>query len=646
MKGSLKEERKPSVENKAAGADSRTPQEPILPEGKSDRKRKPSQEKAASQIPLLPKELTPETSKNLPLSASSLITALNNTRISPYVFESYDLGPHKVKIQGSTTMFYSPDFSTVKIERSQWLYGKKQIYSQFNKLGHSLSIYSYAGPPATVDDPLQFNLITNNGIILTFSKRKPFRPNVIPKVVPTSQKQTGFEASEKISKEKDIKMGKSKDKIPTSNGKRKGSKYSENIVEQEISEEFVDEEKLSNEVITEPEVTFFYDMKLSCPNSLTVETVVGTDDSNPFYIRQKYISEGPICDKIRDESYRCFLRNGNVLVFNTDETVKILTSDGTIFYCNEFMKPEPPSTPSAETIQDQPIELVNEENIKPKKNKTKGSSEDKKKKVQIGKIQNESKIVENTQEEIEEGGITDIPSRMLSEKSSLWEITDYEILTAHGVRYKVLDGVKEKTDYPLLLRTATDFELCEVFTRREDGTNTLLRNDGSLNVAYPDGTRITSTPIELGDFKWAPEEIEEIQNAAITKSSKESGETDTKGSRLSEGIEMTLSELIETIGDPLDSESLNYDNYDYNLDTEGVIEPFVLIGFSCKIEHPNYATVSYEVPSLSAVITCPKRVEVKVASSGTFRANIQTKTLLEVNPMSIVFEAAICNDCR
>ncbi|KAJ9586339.1 hypothetical protein L9F63_020047 [Diploptera punctata] len=501
---------------------------------------------------------------------------------------------------------------------------------------------------------MTFHFTAKNGTIVAFSKRSAFHPpqveEVPEKIITRVESEVVPEPSIILSK---TKKDKGKDRKISIQEKKKNIKGYKSIALQESVQEKPSKQEILTNYVPGPEVPFFYDMRLSFPNSLTVETVVGTEDSDPFYIRQKYLTKGPVCDQIRDESYRCYLRNGNVLIFLLDGTVKILTPDSTIFLCKKFKKPPPPAPPPQQkpSYIVQPTESKTENENKKSRKRISTTSTDSPKKKRGSKTKKEKVdeyIPEETEEKIEVKEKSKNFQEDISKSPPLWEITDFDILTAHGMKYNVLNGEKKEIDDPLLLRTATDFEMGEVFTRREEGTNTLLTSDGILNVAYPDGTRISTIPQEMGEFEWSAEELKEIDRVAMSSFSKElSKDVGNKSTTNSpeELADVPLSELIESlvISELLKTASSGYYRSQVR---DRALEPFVYISFSCRIDHPNYATVYYKAKNMGASILCPRNMKVKIDKKGVYKIKVGGDTNLEVNPMSITFESSVCSDCE
>lgn len=65
------------------------------------------------------------------------------------------------------------------------------------------------------------------------------------------------------------------------------------------------------------------------------------------------------------------------------------------------------------------------------------------------------------------------------------KVSRYTVLNHDGRQYEVLDDLVVSEHHRLLVRTASDYEVDEKFTRRADGTDMLLNSNGELIVEFP-----------------------------------------------------------------------------------------------------------------------------------------------------------------
>lgn len=171
-----------------------------------------------------------------------------------------------VQFSGIETTYTGPEVCRVRVCLQERLYGKQQLGLHIQQGGHSLHLYSFVCPKPYVERPYTFHAEYQNGIIVAFSERLKF-PGLNP----------GGGAS----------------------GTRLNEPY------------------------------FAYDMKLSYPNGLIVETVMKHIDTG--YIKQRYLTKrNDSSEAVREENSRLFLPNGNIVRMLTENVAQILMPDTSI----------------------------------------------------------------------------------------------------------------------------------------------------------------------------------------------------------------------------------------------------------------------------------------------------------------------------
>lgn len=65
------------------------------------------------------------------------------------------------------------------------------------------------------------------------------------------------------------------------------------------------------------------------------------------------------------------------------------------------------------------------------------------------------------------------------------KVSRYTVLNYDGEQYEVCNDLVVSDQHRLLVRSASDYEVNEKFTRRADGTNMLLNSNGELIVRFP-----------------------------------------------------------------------------------------------------------------------------------------------------------------
>ncbi|XP_046411972.1 uncharacterized protein LOC124175616 [Neodiprion fabricii] len=288
--------------------------------------------------------------------------------------------------------------------------------------------------------------------------------------------------------------------------------------------------------------------RASWPSGLIVEVLPGDGPLGPFYVKQSYVSKGPGCSGILDENYRVFLRDGGIIVFHNDDSVRLLRSSGTVTSCSGFSTQRKDSGDSV-SEDDAFDRTKNSENVK---------------------------------------------------------IRRIVVLEPDGRRYEIYDGEMIRELEGELVRTASDYEVNEKFTRRSDGTNTLINSEGVLTVCFPDGSRITTGPIIAEEpvyCVWTDEELDRFNPINDDETSTE----------------------FESLGESLSRE---------NIPTS---DEFVSIFLSSCMEHENYATVTYDQSKLECTLSMPGSVQVRVSTDAGISITVGGSVSLQVKRNEIVF---------
>nr|CAD7255804.1 unnamed protein product [Timema shepardi] len=316
---------------------------------------------------------------------------------------------------------------------------------------------------------------------------------------------------------------------------------------------------------------FAYNLLVSWPCGLRIETV--KTDYVPMYIKQCRHKKGPECATIKEEVHRCFLTNGNILKFMRNHSVINLCPDGTILTCLSFKK-------QGTMVEDSSIKLGGAEEVKKEDiTKTKNSTISRKRVTHRTEKDSRENLPEETGDESEDF--------KREEESFLWDVTVLQVVAPDGRQFLVREDGSVDDMEPILVRTTTDLETGEVFTRRSDGTKTILRPNGTLIVSFPDESRITSYVTEECDQK----------NFTSRKPH-------------------TFSYLLSPL----------------TLD-----EDFIMVNMDVCMEHPNYAKVKTHGGGLNMEIGMTDGITMKVFEDGTYSTDIRGEINLEVQDQRVVF---------
>lgn len=410
-------------------------------------------------------------------------------------------------------------------------------------------------------------------------------------------------------------------------------------------------------------------LRIVLPTGLQIEIVKTESDVGPFYVRQKYLYKNMTCSKILDEDYRCYLKNGCILIFKLDETVDVLYSNSTIVKCTNFKyvvpivepEPEPEKEIETNTLKDSP-----------KKGKRSSSKSKSKRSTQkpVSKKENKKDKAISKKTTVKDKDLKS-PKRKKKGKSVILEeipiqppspvlMMDKYIISALGECLQTENDVIQSNDMFFTLRTAYDPDNFEFYTYRSDGTNCLHHND-SLIVNFPDGTRIETSceedinvEIDIQNFDYTEiGKVKEFISNAYKKFNmieNHSSETATYVMLNCETIEergsmnFKESSLIEEES----KEALNNiseNGYKTENDIENIIiepkeednveedmdESFDILTMDCNLGHENYATVNYKNRSKQIIIQLPGKVTVIIHGDQRVEVTIDTNTDLMIN---------------
>ncbi|OXU20560.1 hypothetical protein TSAR_015078 [Trichomalopsis sarcophagae] len=209
-----------------------------------------------------------------------------------------------------------------------------------------------------------------------------------------------------------------------------------------------------------------YEIQISWPSGLIIKPMEHQAVDHPFYILQYYTSMGPKRENIKDEKYRKYLHNGDVVKFFYDGSIIVLRPNGTVITVVNFEEADS-DWPSESEMSDESLpEMISRRTA--------------------------HVICESSSETV-----CPTPLR-------------YIALELHGRRYEVLEGRGHRELDRLRASVAEEYSPEEKFARRADGTDALFNADAELIVCFPDGTRIRSScsfEDKLVHCDWSPNEL-------------------------------------------------------------------------------------------------------------------------------------------
>ncbi|RLU23777.1 hypothetical protein DMN91_003985 [Ooceraea biroi] len=359
-----------------------------------------------------------------------------------------------------------------------------------------------------------------------------------------------------------------------------------------------------------------FDFRASWPSGLLIEPTIGDSTKNPFCIRQSYVPKCPGRAGAAREVCRNFLRNGTVLKYLDDNTVVILRPNGVIVTCMDFDEPR---------SHDEFIRQTAETTLKELRRN--GSR-------QSGMAEHGEKVIGSTESHFD-GSIVDIqPTKqhvlsgservivkfrpnwnakltqtipiiesnrgdpLIMEMFVTGKVLRYSVVNYDGRHYEMLNDLLVSEHDRLLVRTISDYEVGEMFTRRADGTDTLLRSNGELIVTFSDGTRIITNYV--------------IEKESIT-------------------CEWSQDELQRYFG------FMTKETKEYN-------DGFVSVLLTFRVEHKDYAIVSYDQSAVGYTLSMPDDLHVSVSGRGHYEVSIEDELNLKTRDDRVLL-TEMCATC-
>ncbi|XP_011870230.1 PREDICTED: uncharacterized protein LOC105563332 [Vollenhovia emeryi] len=348
-----------------------------------------------------------------------------------------------------------------------------------------------------------------------------------------------------------------------------------------------------------------FDFRASWPSGLLIEPTIGDGTKNPFCIRQSYVSKRPGCAGAPGEICRNFLRNGTVLKYLDDNTVVIFRPNGVIVTCMDFDKPQ---------SRDESIHETAPKKFRIKKSNSRHSGEvidstETRSNGSIVDVQLSKQHVPPAKEFVTSIG----DNSLITGAFAAGEVLRYLVVNYDGRCYEVLNDLVVSEHDRLLVRTTSDYEVNEVFARRADGTDTLLRSNGELVVTFPDGTRIiTGYIIEEQPVicEWTENELQRY--FGVTKEYRATV-------AMSSGSEFSR-----------EDSSVPYVGCQEKPARVSIADGFVSILLTFRMEHKGHATVSYDQSAVSCTLSMPDNFRVSISRRGHYEVLIGDEVNLKV----------------
>ncbi|XP_013189210.1 uncharacterized protein LOC106133899 [Amyelois transitella] len=356
------------------------------------------------------------------------------------------------------------------------------------------------------------------------------------------------------------------------------------------------------------ETRHYHNFFITWPNGLITESVYEENSPNLSHIKQYHVT------KISNlqEDMRCISLNGEVIIFKTSGIIEVLRPDSSyikITKCEKkLIQPEGFEDIPSETSSDKSKKGKGKEKLKPKSSKTSSKSSK-------NALQDEDKISDLKQPEYQ------------------LVIDEFECIETNGLRQKWIKEIPTDIE-KLLIRTATEFNLREVFSKRMDGTNILLNKDGVQVVTFPDKTRIITTYV-IEDEEIYPEWTDE-EREYFDMYESDTQETDTK-SKVSVSQKSSVSGMSYQSKKVIEEEEIK----EY-VRTDG----YISVQITFNIEHANFATVAVNKLNGKISIDSPNGTCVVVDEHNNYDISLDESTSASFDGENLIIQQETCPDCQ
>lgn len=343
------------------------------------------------------------------------------------------------------------------------------------------------------------------------------------------------------------------------------------------------------------ETKYFHSLYVSWPNGMITETIYQNNSPVISHVKQYHTGLKPDID----EELRCISLNGEVIIFKRNEDIEVLKPDGTCIKLTKYYK----------KVVIDPNLLLEPQEEPPDKGK--------KSRVKLNK--KPSKLMEPPEE-------IDIPHE--------YEliVNEFEIIEPNGLRQKWIEDVSFTIER-LLIKTATDYCLGEVFSRRMDGTNILMNKNGLHCVTFPDKTRIVTSYV-VDDVEiypeWTEEEIERFE--LFEPETVECPEY--KDSRVSQKSNVSSRTSV--------SKKLEEEEVKERERTDG----YIFIHILYTIEHPHFSTISINNVNGTISVESPNETTVIVDKNNNYEFILDNATTANFYGENLNISYEACSKCR
>ncbi|XP_028162382.1 uncharacterized protein LOC114354282 [Ostrinia furnacalis] len=539
----------------------------------------PSSTEVDSKSSRKPKSSAASTPKNLRQSFMAMGTDSNaSIEIPAKPFSGYDLGDRRVEVFGQNSTFFSKDGT--------------QVISKY-----SLTI------PMNLEYII-LNVVPGNGIN-EFWLHRALGEYVTSEILDICE---SFRITSKDQVMINVKKQTYQVPIPMMSMSFIDSKPKESMYKPST-------ERYGDGIPQIFESKYFHSLFITWPNGLITESVHLDNSPDISHIKQYFIDPMPHLD----EEMRCISLNGEVIVFRPSGIIEVLRPDGSFIKITKCEK---------RIVQTEPPEDMHSETSSDKSKKGKGKEKDKKEKPSKASSKSSKNAIADDGSEIKP------PEYELV-------IEEFETIETNGLRQKWVDEIPTPIE-KLLIRTATDYCLGEVFSRRMDGTNSLLNKDGVHVVTFPNNTRIITTYfIEEEEVfpEWTDEEKEYFDLF-----DSDTVETDTLKSKASMSQKSYIGTY--TYSSVASSASKKIGEEEEETKEKERTDGYVSVQIILTIEHANFTTITLNKADNKISVDSPNKSKVVMDSENHYDIYLDSATSAKFDGQSLHVNFEACSECR
>ncbi|XP_026499587.2 uncharacterized protein LOC113403298 [Vanessa tameamea] len=349
------------------------------------------------------------------------------------------------------------------------------------------------------------------------------------------------------------------------------------------------------------ETKSFHSLFVTWPNGLITESVHEINSAKISHIKQHYITSL----QNLNEDMRCISLEGEVVIFKSNNEIEILKPDSSYIRTTKCEK---------KIINDEnPESLITETNSdKSKKGKDKQSKTSSKPSKKMS-IENDK----NTH-------TRSIEYELI--------IEEFETIGSNGLRQKWTQNNKLDIE-KLLIKTATDFCLGEIFSKRMDGTTILLNKDGVQVVTFPNNTRIITNFIVEDEEIFPDWTEEEIEYFAMNNLDPDVGSIKSES-------DINQNNLVHTNSISSDYfASTKLQEVDNNIARE---DGYISVNIIYTIEHAHFTTVTINKFNEKISIESPNNTCVTVDTENIYEFTLDKQTSAHFDGNTLKIKYNVC----